>query len=128
MEGDHVFVKYRFEHDDPDGTNTMQIRCVVGITGAGEANVIFASKPPGFPRSDNLAGSVLGNAPPRRSSPGQAESDQDEFQERWTKHMAQLATEMARVRAKEDMDMRNKRRRNEDDDDGSNHPARRTRT
>jgi hypothetical protein len=35
---------------------------------------------------------------------------------------------MARVRAKEDMDMRNKRRRNEDDDDGSNHPARRTRT
>lgn len=125
-EGQRVLVSYRFEPDDPDGTNTMQIRCVVGTTGAGEANVIFAGEPPGFPRPDNLAGSASGNAAPRKSSTGQADSDQDEFQERYTERMAQLGAAMAKVMAKEDL--RNKRRRTEDDDDGSNHPARRTRT
>lgn len=121
--GELVLVGCRFDHDDPDGTKTKQIRCVVGQIP--DENVIFFREPPGFPRSDSHSEAPLGSSVPRNSSQGQDEFDPDELEETSNRHAAQIALEMANIKARQEL--RN-RKRPPEDDDGRHHPARRMKT
>lgn len=121
--GELVRVGCRFDHDDPDGTRTKQIKCVVGQIPA--ENVIFCREPPGFPRSDSHSEAPLGSSVPRNPSEGQDEFDQDELEERSTRIAAQMVARVAPMIARDGM--RN-RKRPPEDDDGRHPPARRMRT